>query len=134
MTSELFPPGFPSELRIAAFRADDEVAWPPMLAAAAVEWFRTNGYAVLGTELWLLKDGEIQSLPVGLSGMREAHGNSVNRGNEEPWSSFVTRAGAETLTYLQGFKPSDIVERGQMVFNVVWVNESEFKNLSTYSS
>lgn len=134
MPSEIFPPDFPSELRVAALRTGDEVAWPPILAAAAVEWLGTNGYAVLGTELWLLKDGPIQSLPVGLSGTREVHGNTVNRGNEEPWSSFVARAVAETRTYLQAFKPSDIVERGQLVFNVVWVSEAEFGNLSAHSS
>ena len=132
MPSELFPSDFPSELRVAALRAGDEVAWPRILAAAAVEWFGTNGYAVLGTELWLLKGVAIQSLPMGLSGMREVHGNTVNRKNEESWSSFVARAGAETRTYLQGFKPSDIVERGQFVFNVVWVSEAEFTNLSSH--
>jgi hypothetical protein len=134
MPSEILPPDFPSELRVAALRAGDEVAWPPILAAAAVEWFGANGYAVLGTELWLLKDGAIQSLPTGLSGMREVHGNTVNRAKKEPWSSFVARAGAETRAYLQAFKPSDIVEQGQLVFNVVWVNEAEFKNLSAHSS
>jgi len=134
MPSELFPPDFPSELRIAAFRAGDEAAWPRILAAAAVEWFGTNGYAILGTELWLLKDAAIQSLPMGLSGTRAVHGNTVNRGNEESWSSFVARAGAETRTYLQAFKPSDIVERGQLVFNVVWVSEGEFTNPSTHLS
>jgi hypothetical protein len=128
MGSELYPPNFPSELSVAAFRAGDEVAWPPMLATTAVEWFSTNGYAVLGTELWLLNDGAIQGLPMGLGGMREVHGNTVNRGNEESWSLFVARAGAETRTYLQAFNPSDIIERGQLVFNVVWVNEAEFKN------
>jgi hypothetical protein len=134
MPLEIFPADFPSELRVAAFRAGDEVAWPPLLAAAAIEWFGTNGYAVLGTELWLLKDGSIQSLRLGLSGMREVHGNSVNRGNEEPWSSFVARAGAETRTYLQAFRPTDIVEQGQLVFNVVWVSEAEFRNLSARST
>jgi hypothetical protein len=134
MPSELFPPDFPSELRVAAFRAGDEVTWPPMLAAATVEWLGTNGYAVLGTELWFSKDAAIQSLPVGFSGLREVHGNTVNRGNEESWSSFVARAGSETRTYLQAFKPSDIVEQGQFVFNVVWVSEAEFQNLSTHSS
>ena len=134
MPSELFPPDFPSELRVAAFRAGDEAAWPSMLAAAAVEWFGTHGYAVLGTELWVLEGANIQTLPIGVSGMREVHGNTVNRVNEESWSSFVARAGAETRTYLQAFKPSDIVERGQLVFNVVWVSEGEFTNPSTHLS
>jgi hypothetical protein len=57
MPSELFPPGFPSELAVAAFRAGDEAAWPSVLAAAAVEWFSRHGFAVLGTELWVLGAG-----------------------------------------------------------------------------
>jgi hypothetical protein len=100
-----------------------------VLAVAAVEWFGTHGYGVFGTELWLLKDVGIQTLPMGLSGMREVHGNTVNRGNQESWSSFVVRAAVETRTYLQLFKPAGIVERGRLVFNVTWVSEAEFKNL-----
>jgi hypothetical protein len=134
ISSELFPPDFPSELRVSAFRADNEAAWPPVLAVAAVEWFGTHGYGVLGTELWLLKDVGIQSLPMGLSGMREVHGNTVNRGNQESWSSFVARAAAETRTYLQAFKPTDVLEQGRLVFNVTWVSEAEFKDLERIRS
>jgi hypothetical protein len=126
---ELFPPNFPPELAAAAFIATDEVAWPPSAAAAAVDWFSTHGYAVLGTELWLLQGPRIQSLPIGLSGMREVHGNTVNRESEDTWSSFVARAGAETRAYLQAFKPSDIVEQSQLFFNVTWISEADFKLL-----
>jgi len=129
MNSDLFPPNFPPELSAAAFRAGDEVAWPPMLGAKAVEWFGANGYAVLGTELWLLKGDEIQSLPVGLSGTREVHGNTVNRGRGEAWDSYVTRAATETCAYLKSFNLSDIVEQGQVYFNVVWVSEADFERL-----
>jgi len=101
-----------------------------MLGAKAVEWFGLNGFAVLGTELWLLKGEGIQSLPVGLSGTREIHGNTVDRGREEAWSSFVTRAAEETCAYLKTFKASDIVEQGQVYFNVVWVSEEDFERLS----
>jgi len=108
----------------------DEVAWQPSSAAVAVEWLGAHGYAVLGTELWLITaDGAIQSLPVGLSGMREVHGNTVDRENGEPWSTFVCRATTETLAYLRSFNPGDIVERGKLYFNVVWVGESEYKSL-----
>jgi hypothetical protein len=134
ISSELFPPDFPSELRVAAFRADNEAAWPPVLAVAAVEWFGMHGYGVLGTELWLLKDEGIQSLPMGLSGMPEVHGNTVNRENQESWSSFVARAAAETGTYLKAFKPTDIVEQGRLVFNVTWVSAAEFKDLEQIRS
>jgi hypothetical protein len=127
MSSELLPPDFPPELAVAAFTGTNEVAWPPAVAVAAVEWLSMHGYAILGTELWLLQDSGIQSLPIGLSGMREVHGNTVNRRSQEAWSSFVERAGAETRAYLQAFKPSDIVERGQLFFNVTWASEADFK-------
>ena len=130
LRSELFPPGFPSELAVAAFRAGDEVAWPPMLAAAAVEWFSGHGYAVLGTELWVLGGANIQTLPIGVSGMREVHGNTVNRESEEAWGSFVSRATAETRAYLQLFNQWDIVEPGHVYFNVVWVSEAGYEHIA----
>ncbi len=100
-----------------------------MLGAEVVEWFGTHGYAVLGTELWLLQGEKIQTLPVGLSGTREVHGNTVNRGRGEAWNSYVTRAAAETCAYLKSFKLSDIVEQVQVYFNVVWVSEADFESL-----
>jgi len=113
----------------AAFTAGNEAAWRPAVASAAVEWFGANGYAVLGTELWLLQDGAIQILPIGLSGVKEVHGNTVNRESGEAWNSFVSRAAASTLAYLRSFNPADILEEGNVYFNVVWVSESEFERL-----
>ncbi len=129
MARDLFPPAFPPELSAAAFRATNEVAWNPALAVTAVDWLGTHGYAVLGTELWLVQGDAIQSLAIGLSGMREVHGNTVNRESGEPWISFVARASKETRSYLDSFKPSDIAEAGEVYFNVVWVSEDGFKNL-----
>jgi hypothetical protein len=102
-----------------------------MLAAAAVEWLGAHGYAVLGTELWVLKSsGAIQSLPIGESGTREVHGNTVNRESEESWGSFVSRAAMETLSYLRSFKSGDILEEGELHFNVVWASEAQYGNLT----
>jgi hypothetical protein len=130
MRSDLFPYGFPSELADAAFVASNEAAWQPTLAAASVKWFGAHGYAVLGTELWLLKDGSIQSLPIGLSGTREVYGNTVNRESDEAWGSFVARAAAKTVAYLQAFNPADIVEEGDVRFNVIWASEADFQKLT----
>lgn len=130
MRSELFPPGFPSELAVAAFRSGDEAAWPSMLAAAAVEWFSRHGYAVLGTELWVLEAANIQTLPIGASGVREVHGNTVNRESQEAWGSFVARAAAETRAYLQLFNEWDIVEPGAVYFKVVWVSEADYEHIA----
>ena len=129
MPSELFPPSFPSELAVAAFPKGEEAAWRPRIAAAAVEWFGAHGYAVLGTELWLLKGTTINTLPIGRSGMRHVHANTVNRDSEEAWNSFVARAATDTLAYLQAFNPAYIVEEGEVYFNVVWVSEADYKTL-----
>ena len=62
--------------------------------------------------------------------MREVHGHTVNRGSQESWSTFVIRAAAETGVYLQSFDPTDIVEPGDVYFNLVWIGESEFEKLT----
>jgi hypothetical protein len=77
-----------------------------------------NGYAVAYGAL-AFADREIQSVPLGLSGMREVHSNTGNRGTEDSWSSFIARAEAGTRDTLEAFKPSNIFERGQLLFNVV---------------
>jgi hypothetical protein len=94
-----------------------------------VEWFGGNGYAVLGTELWCLQDDGIQSLPIGRSGMREVHGNTVNRQSQEGWPAFAIRSAAETRAYLQSFDCNNIVEKGEVYFNIVWTSEKDFDEL-----
>lgn len=105
------------------------MAWSPNYAVLAVEWFGQHGYAVLGTELWVVQTDGIQSVPLGHDGMRGVYGNTVNRQKDEAWCSFVVRSTAETRAYLQAFSPSDIAEKGQLYFNVAWVSESRFNEL-----
>jgi len=129
MHSDLLPASFPDELANVAFSSGDEVAWPPNFAVLAVEWFGSHEYAVLGTELWIVQTDGIQSLPMGNDGMRGVYVNTVDRQKNEPWSSFVWRSAAETRTYLQRFDPSEIVEQGQLYFNVTWVSEQAYEEL-----
>jgi hypothetical protein len=130
MSREIFPENFPPDLAVSAFvSGGEEAAWRPAVAATAVEWLAAHGYGVLGTELWLLKKDGIQSLPIGRSGGREVHGNTVDRRRDESWNSFVARAGAETAVYLRSFDPADIVEDGDLHFQVGWASESEFAEL-----
>ena len=119
LSPDLFPAGFPTELASAAFVASNEAAWRPGLAARSVEWLGMQGYAVLGTEIWLPKEGSIQSLP---------YFQNVDRQGNEAWDSFVARAAAETLAYLGTFAPK-FVEEGDIYVNVTWVSEAEFRNL-----
>jgi hypothetical protein len=115
----VFPAEFPSDLASTAFVTSNEAAWRPALAVRSVEWLGTHGYAVLGTELWLPKDGSIQSLP---------YFQNVDRQSGEAWHSFVARAAEETLDYLRAFTPK-FIEEGDVYVNVTWVSEMEFTNL-----
>ena len=123
------PQNVPVELADVAFTSGNEVAWSPKHAVLAVEWFESHGYAILGTELWIVQPAGIQSLPLGHDGKRGVYGNTVNRQRNEPWNSFVVRSAAETRAYLQTFDPSDIAEQGQQYFNVTWESESGFNEL-----
>lgn len=98
------PAGFPLELANAAFLVCNEAAWRHADVAPVVQWFGSHGYAVLGTELWVIRDGAIHSQPTGVSGKAEVHGNVVKRHDDEPWAAFVIRATAETVAYLRSFK------------------------------
>ena len=130
MPSDLLPPSFPAELAQKAFLSRREVAWSPDHAVLAIEWFGSNGYATLGTELWVVQAGRIQSLPLGTDGMRGVYGNTVSRHQGESWKAFVARSMAETCAYLETFNRSEIAEPGQLYFNVVWVSESDFDALA----
>lgn len=123
-----WPADFPSELAEAAFWSN-EPAWEPHVAAQVVKWLGLRHYAVLGTELWVVRDGLINTLPIGQSGMPEVHGNTVNRRANEPWAAFVSRAASETAVYLRSFQSREIVEPGETRFNVTWVSEQEFEKL-----
>jgi hypothetical protein len=124
VSSDLFPPGFPSELARAAFVDSKEAAWRPSLAAASVEWFGANGYAVLGTELWIPKHGSIQSLP---------YFQHVDRKAGEAWDAFVARAAIETLAYFKAFS-SNFAKEGDVYVNVTWVSEAEFEKFCSGAS
>jgi hypothetical protein len=126
MPYHVLPSNFPPELADRAFSSGDEVAWSPDYALPAVEWLGSHGYAVLGAELWIVRDDGIQSLPFGHDGVRGVHGNTVNRQHDEAWNTFVVRAMVETRSYLQSFNASCIAEAGQPYFNVVWVCKSDF--------
>jgi hypothetical protein len=114
------PAGFPNELASEAYVApNNEVAWRPTQTIQAVEWFGIHGYAVLGTEVFLPKQGSLQSLP---------YFQHVERTRAEEWGLFVARAAAETLAYLKTCLPM-FSEEGDVYVNVTWVSEEEFRNL-----
>ena len=130
MTEKTFPPGFPPELAAHSFTAGSEAAWPLDSVSAVVEWLGQNGFAVLGTELWIVREDGIQP-GVFVNGMREIHGNAISHMQNESWDTYVTRSAQETLRYLSSFAaPPEAKQQGDVFFNVVWVSESGYSNLS----
>jgi len=125
----VLPANFPAQLAATAFVSGEEAAWRPADAIGVVKWFAEHGYAVLGTELWLVQKDSMRSLPIGTSGQREVHGNTVDRNKNEGWNSFVIRSTTETAAYLRNFNPSDIMEKGDLHFQVAWINEEDFEKL-----
>jgi len=125
------PPDFPQDLASAAFFANNgEAAWPPEIAVSVTRWLGEHGYAVLGTELWVIKaNGTICSLPLGNSGLPEVQGNTVNRATGETWDMFTRRAVVETSNYLRSFDPAEIHEAAELRFNITWASEREFQSL-----
>jgi hypothetical protein len=131
VATDQLPPNLPQHLVDAAFIATNgEAAWPPLLASEVTRWLGDRGYGVLGTELWVIKsDRKICSSPLGRSGLREVHGNTVDRQKDESWMSFAHRAAVETSTYLACFDAADVLEEGDLRFQIIWVTEPEFEQL-----
>ena len=75
MTEKIFPAGFPPELAAQTFTAGPEAAWPLESVSRVVEWLGQNGFAVLGTELWIVGEDGIQPGVI-VNGVREIHGNA----------------------------------------------------------
>ena len=130
MAEKTFPPGFPPELAAKSFTTGSEAAWPLESVSKVVEWLGQNGFAVLGTELWIVRDDGIQP-GVFVNGVREIHGNSISHMRNETWDTYVTRSVEETLRYLHSLvMPPEVKQQGDVFVNVVWASESEYFNLS----
>ena len=130
MAEKTFPPGFPPELAAKSFTTGSEAAWPLESVSKVVEWLGHNGFAVLGTELWIVRDDGIQP-GVFVNGVREIHGNSISHMRNETWDTYVTRSVEETLRYLHSLvMPPEVKQQGDVFVNVVWASESEYFNLS----
>ena len=131
MTEETFPLGLRPELAAHSFTRGSEAAWPLDSVSAVVKWLGEHGFAVLGTELWVVRDNRIQPGVV-VNGVREIHGNAVSHMRNESWNTYVTRCAEETLRYLNSFAmPPEAKQQGDVFFNVTWVSEAEHSNLST---
>ena len=127
--NQIYPDNFPGELKEDVFTLGTEAAWPTGQAIKVIDWLRENGFAVLGTELWVVRKNGVQP-GILVKVIREIHGNDASRMPNESWDAYVNRSGIEASLYLNTFRePPEASQQGQLVFNIVWASESEFLKL-----
>jgi hypothetical protein len=93
MNSDSFPPGLPEHLPEAAFVSSggQEVAWKQSDCTEVIDWLSSNGHAVLGTELWPVRNGEIRTL-INTKNGPVLHCPSCDPLPKEDWSEYVQRS------------------------------------------
>lgn len=126
---------FPPELERAAYReCNGEFGWTRSQAMAAVKVLVAHSFAILGGELWWVREGVPGwrgSIPQ-RQGPPAVYAWETDRLPGEPWSTFVERSVADTLAALSRWPqpddlPSDLP--GRILYNLTWASEVEFAQL-----
>ena len=120
---------FPQELEDAAFRGvNGEYAWQRQEALAAVRVLANSGRAVLGGELWLVRDGEVWGALPQQSGPPAVYSWETERRPDEPWQIYVVRAHSEALSAIQAL-PGDpeiaAPPKAKVYYNLTWAGADE---------
>jgi hypothetical protein len=115
--------GFPESLAAIAFVNGEEPAWEQKDCRAAIEWLSQNNQAVLGFELWLVRDGTISTAISTKSGPA-IYVSNCDPLKGETWDDYVRRSGKEAKDLIAAFRwPQDSLEPSQTVyFNLCWAD------------
>jgi hypothetical protein len=120
------PPGLaslPEHLRAIGFVSGEEIAWKQDDCAEAIDWLRRNEYAVLGIELWLIKDGSIWTAIPTESGPA-IYVTSCDPFKGEKWTEYVERSAREAANAISAFRwNTDAIGPPRPVhFNLCWAD------------
>lgn len=123
-----FLSSMPEPLAAAALVGGEEAAWEQADCAAAIEWLRNEGYAVLGTELWLLKKGQIVT-SISTIGNPVLYCTSCDLLDDESWDEYVQRSAARDAKSVATFRfPEDSLETCPAYFNLCWADRKCFQS------
>jgi hypothetical protein len=127
---------FPPDLESNAYRADNgEFGWTRAQIPLVVDNLRSRGLAILGGELWWVREGIAGwDLVPQRSGAKAVYPWKTERMSAEPWSIFVQRCATDTLAAVERWPaPEDLPPDlpGQILYNLTWVSEMEFEKLSS---
>jgi hypothetical protein len=126
---------FPPELERDAFRTENgELGWAHDQIPQVVNVLRSQELAILGGELWWVKDGSADCdlhIPQ-RDGRRTVYVWSSDRLPAEPWTDFVERGAADALARLERWPtdldlPPDL--KGHVLCSLSWVSRLEFDQL-----
>lgn len=121
------PVGFPESLAAIAFVYGEEPAWEQKDCRAAIEWLSQNSHAVLGIELWLVRDGSISTAISTKSGPA-IYVSSCDPLKGETWDDYVRRSAKEAGSLIADFRwPEDALKPERLVyFNIAWASRQWF--------
>ena len=119
---------FPEQLAAVALVFGEEVAWEQKECLTAIEWLSENGYAVLGFELWLIRDGGM-STAISTESGTAIYVSSCDPTKGEAWEEYVKRSARETTDHIAAFRwPADSMEPARPVyFNLCWADREWFR-------
>jgi hypothetical protein len=122
---------FPPELERGAFRASNgEFGWTRAQIPVVVEALQADGLAILGGELWWVRDGFADWVGV----IPQRHGPpgvyhwETTREPGEPWPHFGERGASDALAAVERWPtptdlPPDLL--GRILYNLTWVSDVE---------
>ena len=126
----MFPPSIERE----AFRASNgEFGWTRAQIPTVVDVLRSNGIAILGGELWWVREeSKDWDLIPQRQGPPAVYVWETKREPEEAWSHFLERGVSDALAAVErwptpGDLPPDL--SGRILYNLSWVSEAEFREL-----
>jgi hypothetical protein len=121
----------PEELARTAFRNGSEMAWKRNDCKAAIEWLRSVGRAVLGTELWRVDGNKIRAAIATRAGPA-IYSTTYEPLQNERWNDYVERSAALAIASIASFHwPEDSTEPPSLVyFNITWADRAWFREHS----
>jgi hypothetical protein len=115
--------GFSAELEATAFRSKNgEYAWREEDALRAVEELAAAGFPIFGGEVWLVRDGSINALPMTQDGPSVLAWDCEPRRDERP-GDFVERAREESIEAITHLASIPLLDSGgdfEVRFNLTW--------------
>jgi hypothetical protein len=128
---------FAEELERGAFKASNrEFGWARTQVPLVVSTLAGRGLAILGGELWWVLDGAHTwngSIPQA-EGVDAVYTWETIRREDEPWRSFVARCARDTLEAVAALPREGEVRPnlpGRILYNLTWVDESEYLELGS---